>query len=286
MQKKIGMVIVNYNDFENTDHLIKNVEDYKCLNHIVIVDNNSKDDSFEKLKSLEKDNLTVIKNNSRNYSSGLNTGAKFLIEKLRTCNIIFSNSDIIIKEEEDLINLSETMKEDIVVVGPTIDEHGVMNKGWHLPTVNQEILFNIPYFNRNFKRKYLLYKDSDYEKETTLVDVVSGCFFVVDSDFLKKVDYFDEATLLYYEEQILAEKVKQSNKKECINNKVIIYHDHSVTIDKSIKRIEKQRILKESQRYYIKKYKNANIIQILLLYITDYLYRWFLYGAYLIRRFK
>ena len=286
MQKKIGMVIVNYNDFENTDHLIKNVEDYKCLNHIVIVDNNSKDDSFEKLKSLEKDNLTVIKNNSRNYSSGLNTGAKFLIEKLGTCNIIFSNSDIIIKQEEDLINLSETMKEDIVVVGPTIDEHGVMNKGWHLPTVNQEILFNIPYFNRNFKRKYLLYKDSDYEKETTLVDVVSGCFFVVDSDFLKKVDYFDEATLLYYEEQILAEKVKQSNKKECINNKVIIYHDHSVTIDKSIKRIEKQRILKESQRYYIKKYKNANIIQILLLYITDYLYRWFLYGAYLIRRFK
>ena len=286
MQKKIGMVIVNYNDFENTDHLIKNVEDYKCLNHIVIVDNNSKDDSFEKLKSLEKDNLTVIKNNSRNYSSGLNTGAKFLMEKLGTCNIIFSNSDIIIKEEEDLINLSETMKEDIVVVGPTIDEHGVMNKGWRLPTVNQEILFNIPYFNRNFKRKYLLYKDSDYEKETTLVDVVSGCFFIVDSDFLKKVDYFDEATLLYYEEQILAEKVKQSNKKECINNKVIIYHDHSVTIDKSIKRIEKQRILKESQRYYIKKYKNANIIQILLLYITDYLYRGFLYSTYLIRRFK
>ena len=134
--------------------------------------------------------------------------------------------------------------------------------------------------------KYLLYKDSDYKKETTLVDVVSGCFFVVDSDFLKKVDYFDEATLLYYEEQILAEKVKQSNKKECINNKVIIYHDHSVTIDKSIKRIEKQRILKESQRYYIKKYKNANIIQMLILYITDYLYRGFLYGAYIIRRFK
>ena len=284
MQKKIGMVIVNYNDFENTDHLIKNVEDYKCLNHIVIVDNNSKDDSFEKLKSLEKDNLTVIKNNSRNYSSGLNTGAKFLIEKLRTCNIIFSNSDIIIKQEEDLIKLSETMKEDIVVVGPTIDEHGVMNKGWRLPTVNQEILFNIPYFNRNFKRKYLLYKDSDYKKETTLVDVVSGCFFVVDSDFLKKVDYFDEATLLYYEEQILAEKVRQSNKKECINNKVIIYHDHSVTIDKSIKRIEKQRILKESQRYYIKKYKKANAIQMILLYLTDYFYRCFLYIRCLIEK--
>ncbi len=284
MPKKIGMVIVNYNDFENTNRLINNIKNYKCLDDIVIVDNNSTDDSFKKLKKVEKENITIIKNNSRKYSSGLNIGAQFLVKKLGKCNIIFSNSDIIIKKEKDLINLSENITEDIVVVGPTIDEHGILNRGWHLPTVNQEILFNIPLLSRYFKKKYLLYKDSDYQKATTLVDVVSGCFFMVDSEFLKKVDYFDEKTLLYYEEQILAEKVKQAKKRECINNKIIIYHDHSVTIDKSIKRIEKQRILKESQRYYIKTYKKANIIQILLLYITDYLYRSVLYIRYLIRK--
>lgn len=284
MPKKIGMVIVNYNDFENTNRLINNIKNYKCLDDIVIVDNNSTDDSFKKLKKVEKENITIIKNNSRKYSSGLNIGAQFLVKKLGKCNIIFSNSDIIIKKEKDLINLSENITEDIVVVGPTIDEHGILNRGWHLPTVNQEILFNIPLFSRYFKKKYLLYKDSDYQKATTLVDVVSGCFFMVDSEFLKKVDYFDEKTLLYYEEQILAEKVKQAKKRECINNKIIIYHDHSVTIDKSIKRIEKQRILKESQRYYIKTYKKTNIIQILLLYITDYLYRSILYIRYLIRK--
>ena len=284
MLKKIGMVIVNYNDFENTNRLINNIKNYKCLDDIVIVDNNSTDDSFKKLKKVEKENITIIKNNSRKYSSGLNIGAQFLVKKLGKCNIIFSNSDIIIKKEKDLINLSENITEDIVVVGPTIDEHGILNRGWHLPTVNQEILFNIPLFSRYFKKKYLLYKDSDYQKETTLVDVVSGCFFMVDSEFLKKVDYFDEETFLYYEEQILAEKVKQAKKRECINNKIIIYHDHSVTIDKSIKRIEKQRILKESQRYYIKTYKKTNIIQIFLLYITDYLYRSVLYIRYLIRK--
>lgn len=284
MPKKIGMVIVNYNDFENTNRLINNIKNYKCLDDIVIVDNNSTDDSFKKLKKVEKENITIIKNNSRKYSSGLNIGAQFLVKKLGKCNIILSNSDIIIKKEKDLINLSENITEDIVVVGPTIDEHGILNRGWHLPTVNQEILFNIPLLSRYFKKKYLLYKDSDYQKATTLVDVVSGCFFMVDSEFLKKVDYFDEKTLLYYEEQILAEKVKQAKKRECINNKIIIYHDHSVTIDKSIKRIEKQRILKESQRYYIKTYKKTNIIQILLLYITDYLYRSVLYIRYLIRK--
>lgn len=284
MLKKIGMVIVNYNDFENTNRLINNIKNYKCLDDIVIVDNNSTDESLKKLKKVEKENITIIKNNSRKYSSGLNTGAKFLIEKLGNCNIIFSNSDIIIKKEKDLVDLSKCITKETVVVGPTIDEHGVLNRGWHLPTINQEILFNIPLFSRYFKKKYLLYKDSDYQKETTLVDVVSGCFFMVDSEFLKKVNYFDEETFLYYEEQILAEKVKQAKKSECINNKIIIYHDHSVTIDKSIKRIEKQRILKESQRYYIKKYKKANKMQKLLLYATDYLYRGILYIRYLIVR--
>ena len=41
MQKKLGMVIVNYNDFEMTSRLLNNVKDYKCLNQIVVVDNNT-----------------------------------------------------------------------------------------------------------------------------------------------------------------------------------------------------------------------------------------------------
>ena len=101
MQKKLGMVIVNYNDFDMTSRLLNNVKDYKCLFHIVVVDNNSTDDSFEKLKEFESNRITIIKNSSRHFSSGLNVGAKYLIKKVGDCNIIFSNSDIIMKGEED-----------------------------------------------------------------------------------------------------------------------------------------------------------------------------------------
>ena len=284
MQKKLGMVIVNYNDYLLTSRLLKNVKDYKCLNHIVVVDNNSSDDSFEKLKEFESNRITIIKNKCRQYSSGLNVGAKCLIKKVGECNIIFSNSDIIIKGEEDLKKLSSNINKDIVVVGPTVDEHGVMNRGWHLPTTNQEILFNIPLLSRTFKKKYLPYKEEEHQKDTTIVDVVSGCFFLVDSKFLMDNDYFDEGTFLYYEEQIFAEKVKQAGKKELVNNKVTIIHDHSVSIDKSLKRLVKQATLKKSQRYYVKKYKKANFIQMILLYITDYFYRMILYIRTLFRR--
>ncbi|MBR2827650.1 MAG: hypothetical protein IKE70_00245 [Bacilli bacterium] len=69
-----------------------------------------------------------------------------------------------------------------------------------------------------------------------------------------------------------------------MNNKVVIIHDHSVSVDKSIKRVEKQKILKQSQRYFAKKYLKANKLQMALLYITDYFYRGILYIRCLIRR--
>ena len=283
MQKKIGMVIINYNDFELTSRLLKNIKNYKCLEKIVVVDNNSSDNSFEKLKEFESNRITIIKNSNRQYSSGLNVGAKYLIKKVGECNIIFSNSDIIIKGEEDLKKLSSNIKKDIVVVGPTINEHGVINRGWKLPSINQEILFNIPLLSRYFKKKFMSYDEKEYQNETTTVDVVSGCFFIVDSKFLMNNNYFDEATFLYYEEQLFAEKVKKQNKKEIVDNKIIVIHDHSVSIDKSIKRVEKHKILKKSQRYYAK-VKKANYIQMALLYITDYFYRGVLYIRCLLRR--
>ena len=284
MQKKLGMVIVNYNDYDMTSRLLNNVKDYKCLNQIVVVDNNSTDDSFDKLKEFESNRITIIKNSSRHFSSGLNVGAKCLIKKVGDCNIIFSNSDIIIKGEEDLKKLSSDINKDIVVVGPTVDEHGVLNRGWHLPSTNKEILFNIPLLSRYFKKKFLPYKEEDYKTDKTYVDVVSGCFFLVDSKFLEENDYFDETTFLYYEEQIFAKKVMNKNKKEIIDNKVIIFHDHAVSIDKSIKKLKKQKTLKQSQRYFCKEYQKANFIQMGLLYITDYFYRFLLSIASLIRR--
>ena len=211
MQKKLGMVIVNYNDFDMTKRLLDNVKDYKCLKEIVVVDNNSTDDSFDKLKEFESNRITIIKNSSRHFSSGLNVGAKYLIKKVGDCNIIFSNSDVIIKGEEDLKQLSSNINSDIVVVGPVVRGGDVLNRGWKMSTANQEILFNIPLLSRYFKKKYLPYKD--YSKDITYVDVVSGCFFMVDSKFLMDNDYFDEKTFLYYEEQIFAKKVIDKNKK-------------------------------------------------------------------------
>jgi len=266
--KKLAMVIVNYNDYEKTIKLINNVKDYNCLDLIVIVDNKSTDSSVETIKLVCNDKIhLVINEENKGYASGLNKGAKYAHEILKNCNIIFSNSDIVIEKEEDFKTLSDDISEDLAVVGPIVVEGNKYNRGWKKASIAKEILVNIPLISRYIK-KTLSYSDQHYNYELSKVDVVSGCLFVVDGDILREIDYFDEKTFLYYEELILGTKLETVDKYFVIDNRVKVIHEHSVTVDKNIAKVKKQKILKESQKYYVKEYLKANKFQLFLLAVT------------------
>ena len=82
------------------------------------------------------------------------------------------------------------------------------------------------------------------------------------------MDFFDENTFLYYEENITASKLKNTKYKILINNNITIIHDHSASIDKSINYINKFKILKKSQLYFEEYYNNASKLELTLLKIT------------------
>ena len=58
---KIGIVILNYNDSETTIELLEKIKNYEILNLIVIVDNNSTDNSYKKLTKYENEKIKLIK---------------------------------------------------------------------------------------------------------------------------------------------------------------------------------------------------------------------------------
>ena len=68
-----------------------------------------------------------------------------------------------------------------------------------------------------------------------------------------------------------------------IVNRVEVIHDHSVSIDKSINRVRKYKTLKESQAYYVNNYLKANILEKLLLLITNKISLFILYIRCLIK---
>ncbi len=270
---KTGIIIVNYNDFTSTEKLINNIKDYRVIDKIVVVDNHSSDDSPQKLKKLKLPKLKVIINEeNKGYSYAINTGAKYLIAEYKECNIIISNADVIIEKEEDIETLIKLLhRKNVGIVAPTILERGTKNRGWKNPTPKQEIILNIAYIHRFFRKKYLYYDDDYYQGDFSIVDVLSGCFFLIQSKTLQAVNYLDDHVFLYYEENILAKKLQVKKKINLISNKVTIIHNHSVTIDKSLKRIKKYKAQKKSQYYFEVEYNNASLLERMLLKLTAWL---------------
>lgn len=270
---KTGIIIVNYNDFTSTEKLINNIKDYRVIDKIVVVDNHSSDDSPQKLRKLKLPKLKVIINEeNKGYSYAINTGAKYLIDEYKECNIIISNADVIIEKEEDIETLIKLLhRKNVGIVAPTILERGTKNRGWKNPTPKQEIILNLAYIHRFFRKKYLYYDDDYYQGDFSIVDVLSGCFFLIQSKTLQAVNYLDDHVFLYYEENILAKKLQVKKKINLISNKVTIIHNHSVTIDKSLKRIKKYKAQKKSQYYFEVEYNNASLLERMLLKLTAWL---------------
>lgn len=277
------MVIVNYNDYETTKRLLDNVKDYKVLKEIVVVDNKSTDNSLEELRKLKNKKITIIDSGeNKGYSYALNVGCKYLIDKYKSLNIVISNSDIIIDSELDIKDLNSYISTKNVIVGPTIIQGNDLNRGFKIPTPWQDIKQNIVFFGKRVLAKELSYPDNYYHKDISKVDTVSGCFFMISSKHLEDMGYFDENVFLYYEENIMGIKTKKLGKNIIVCNNVDVIHDHSVSIDKSLKRIKKYDILKTSQEYFEKTYNGANKIELFFLKVFRYLTRILLLIKYLV----
>lgn len=94
---KVGIVIVNYNRGRLVAEISRKFSEYESIDKIVIVDNNSIDDSPQVFTSLthEKIHCLLLRDN-RGYARGNNAGLK-LLNKIG-CNICFIvNPDVFLQ---------------------------------------------------------------------------------------------------------------------------------------------------------------------------------------------
>lgn len=253
-------LIVNCNDYKSTKHLINNIKNYKCIDEILIVDSASKSDEKELLNKLIDENIDVLfLDENLGYSHAINEGSRYLIAKFKKCNLVISNSDIVIMDEKDLIKLFDALKQDSIgLVGPQVMELGTFSRGCKLPSPLKDSFLNI--FARKFtlKDKMLLYKDDLYEATYSSVDVINTCFFLISSELLERINFMDENVFLYYEDYILGKKVKNIGKLLVVVNDVKVKHLYSISVDKIIKEIDKLKLLYKSQFYFHTTYNDTD----------------------------
>ena len=98
---KTAVIVVNYNDVEDTLNYVKKISKYEIINRIIVVDNlSTTNDALKKLQTLESEKVSVIESDKNGgYSYGNNFGLKYLDKQNEKYDyIVISNPDIDIEE--------------------------------------------------------------------------------------------------------------------------------------------------------------------------------------------
>lgn len=275
---KVAVIIVNYNDSDDTIKYVKMITEYEVINRIVIVDNNSTyDGEINKLKILENEKTIVIKaEKNGGYDYGNNTGIKYL-ESLREKYdyYIISNPDIEITEDaiKHCLNVIDN-DEDIGIIAPRMynkDNKPIRRSSWKIRTfwldvIHSTRLLEVLFYKKLRNGEYL---ENDYKNEILEVEAISGAFFIIRAEILKQIGYFDENVFLFYEEDILAQNIRQSGFITVSLNSEKFIHYESQTIGKTFSYYNKIKQLFSSKMYYHITYNKINGFQKLLFYILN-----------------
>lgn len=275
---KVALIIVNYNDSDDTSKYVKMITEYEIIDRIVIVDNNSTSDGeIERLKKLENSKTIIIKaEKNGGYDYGNNIGIKHL-EAIgeKYDYYIISNPDIEITESAIKHSLEVIDNdEDIGIIAPRMynkDNKPIRRSSWKirtfwLDTIHSTRLLEILFYKKLRNGEY---SEKEYENEILEVEAISGAFFIIRADLLKQIGYFDENVFLFYEEDILAQKIRQSGYVTVSLNSEKFIHYESQTIGKTFSYYKKMKQLFISKMYYHNKYNHINAFQKTVFHILN-----------------
>lgn len=259
------VIVLNYNDWEETTRFCNMVNGCSSIDKILIVDNKSTDESVERLNNLVSDKiLLLVAEDNKGYSAGNNVGLRYILDNNIKGNIIISNPDIYFDSSNIDSILMPLNDEAIGVSTGLITMHGetISNYAWDVPSY-WDMVTNL--FLLTYKIKKILglsiYHKLPKNEEFHYCSCVSGCFFCFTTETLQQVGLFDERTFLFGEEFIFGYRLKQSGKKACVVVKEKIEHDQHHSINKSSIAVKKERNWDlSSMLIYIKFYLRKGVI--------------------------
>lgn len=275
---KVAVIIVNYNDADDTSKYVKKITEYDVINRIVVVDNKSTTiGAFNELKKLESNKVKVIESDKNGgYDYGNNFGIKFLDNQNEEYDYyIVSNPDIEVSEEAIKHCLDVISKDDkIALIAPRMfnkENKPIRRSSWKIRTFGLDVvhstrLLEVLFYKVLRNGEYL---DKDYEKELLEVEAISGAFFIIKGRVLKEVGMLDENVFLFYEEDILAQQLKRKGYKTISLNSEKFIHYESQTIGKSLTYYKKMKQLFISKMYYHKKYNKINMFQVAIFHFLN-----------------
>lgn len=211
--KKIGIVVLNYNNYEDTICCVDSILRQRLKEiEIVVVDNGSGNESVDVLtkKYESTTNVSIIfLGENCGYAKGNNIGISEL--RKRGHSFIFvANSDLVFNSVDTLNQIIDAYEPGVGLIDPiiknlngTIDQRVAYKKKYLYMRIIRKILYL--FLNKQFPNRSTN-KDGSKEKTKELVGLQKDRYVVSGSGFLLTPDFFNvykglfPRTFLYFEE--------------------------------------------------------------------------------------
>ena len=195
MNNKITVILTLY---KTPNEKLNNLNCYKKFPLIIF----EQEGSIESKKKIKKNLNRNFKYFYSNKNIGLSRASNFLLKKVKTKYMLFTQPDIFI-DNKSILNLSKIFKKDKNIIFTT-------------PTISKKF--------ENFKKKRFIYKKK-----------IKAACMMCNVKKLKKIGFFDEDYFLYWEDIDLMKKVNIFKYKMVVMNNVFAKHMSSQSSENNLK---------------------------------------------------
>ncbi len=216
---KLSIIILNYNVRYFLELCLKSVQAaIQNINaEIIVVDNNSEDDSCKMVKDLFPEVNLIENNENYGFSKGNNIG----VLQAKGEYLCILNPDTVVAEDTftKVLEFAEN-KQSLGIVGCKL----INGAGIFLPESKR----NIPYVNAAFKK--LFGKPDEYyanhlgKNQSGQVDILVGAFMFVKQSVYNEIDGFDEDYFMYGEDIDISYKALKAGYKNYYFGETTIIH--------------------------------------------------------------
>ena len=218
---KITAIILNFNNYEDLKECLKSIELQDANKeheiNVVIIDNNSEDESTQKIKIEFPKHEYIFNTENLGFSKGVNQGIK------KTWN----NSDLFILINNDayleascINELLSSIEEfdNVGISGPKIFYKHKPEIIWQSGGFFKKIKMGISVKDKNKEFKKTKKKFND-------VDFVSGCIMLLNKKMLEKIGLFDENFFFYGEDLDICLRAKKLGFRVIYNSEATSWHN-------------------------------------------------------------
>lgn len=273
---KTGVVILNYNNAEDTISCIKSLYAHTPAESVkvVVVDNGSDSATIVAISDFitrYAPSVTLIQTEENlGYARGNNRGCEYFYKDSEVDTLAIINNDTIFIQDiiSPLVQRLNNLPDCAIISPLLLCKDGI--------TIDTNCARRAETLSQIFISWMLLHRDifgllskiktrrSMLPKricgEVTPIELPSGSCMVMRKSLFESIGGFDPNTFLYYEENILWEKIKPLGFKNYIDTSLRLIHIGAATTSTKTPTAFVAKALVDSTKYFVKRYTNASVI--------------------------